>query len=119
MTTLVRIAIALLMSIFLSSCGFDIQIGDFGSGKKGNGNIATDTRSVTDDFTRVSASEGLAVYVTQADEFSIEVEADENIIDLIATDIKNGRLRVHAHENIDSATTTYINNGIICVTRNI
>lgn len=104
MTTLVRIAIALLMSIFLSSCGFDIQIGDFGSGKKGNGNIATDTRSVTDDFTRVSASEGLAVYVTQADEFSIEVEADENIIDLIATDIKNGRLRVHAHENIGSAT---------------
>ena len=104
MTTLVRIAIALLMSLFISSCGFDIKIGDFGSGEKGNGNVVTDTRSVSDDFTRISASEGLMVYVTQADEFHIEVEADENIIDLIATDISNGKLRIHARENIGRAT---------------
>ena len=104
MTTIVRIAIALLVSLFLSSCGFDIQIGDFGTGKKGNGNVVSDTRNVTDDFTRVSASEGLMVYVTQADDFKIEVEADENIIDLIATDIKNGKLRIHARENIGNAT---------------
>jgi len=104
MTTLVRIAIALLMSLFLSSCGFDIQIGDFGSGKKGNGKVVTDTRSVSEDFTKVSASEGLMVYVTQADEFSIEVEADENVIDLIATDINNGKLRIHAEQNIGRAT---------------
>ena len=104
MTTLARIAIALVVSIFLSSCGFDIQIGDFGTGKKGNGNVVTDTRTISDDFTKVSASEGLMVYVTQADEFSIEVEADDNIIDLISTDIKNGKLRIHAEENIGSAT---------------
>ncbi len=104
MTTIVRIAIALLMSIFLSSCGFDIQIGDFGTGKKGNGKIVTDSRKITEDFTKVSASEGLIVYVTQADEFSIEVEADDNVIDLIATDIKNGKLRIHASENIGNAT---------------
>jgi len=44
------------------------------------------------------------VYVTQADEFSIEVEADENVIDLIATDINNGKLRIHAEQNIGRAT---------------
>lgn len=104
MTTIVRIAIALLMSLFLSSCGFDIQIGNFGNGKKGNGTVVTESRATSDDFTRISASEGLSVYVTQADEFSIEVEADENIIDLIATDIKNGKLRIHARENIGRAT---------------
>lgn len=104
MTTLARIAIAVVVSIFLSSCGFDIQIGDFGTGKRGNGNVVTDTRSTSEGFTRVSASEGLMVYVTQADEFAIEVEADENIIDLIRTDIKNGKLRIHAEENIGSAT---------------
>ncbi len=104
MTTLARIAIAFVVSIFLSSCGFDIQIGDFGTGKKGNGNVVTDSRPVSEEFTRVSASEGLMVYVTQADDFKIEVEGDDNIIDLIRTDIKNGKLRIHAEKNIGRAT---------------
>jgi hypothetical protein len=104
MTTLARIAIALVISLFFSSCGFDVQIGDFGSGKKGNGNIITDTRAVADEFTEVAAQEGLMVYVTQANDFKIEVEADENIIDLIRTDVKNGRLRIHAEQNIGRAT---------------
>ncbi|WP_282056466.1 head GIN domain-containing protein [Maribacter luteus] len=104
MTTLVRITIALILALFLSSCGFDINFGDFGSGKKGNGNVTSETREITSEFTEVSASEGLDVYVTQGDEFGITVEADENIIDLIATDIKNDRLRIHAEENIGRAT---------------
>ncbi|WP_276167290.1 head GIN domain-containing protein [Zobellia alginiliquefaciens] len=104
MTTLIRIAIAFLVALFLSSCGFDINIGDFGTGEKGNGTVVTDTREVTDQFTEVSASEGLSVYVTQSNEFNIKVEADENIIDLIATDIKNGKLRIHATKNIGNAT---------------
>ncbi|WP_289040446.1 head GIN domain-containing protein [uncultured Zobellia sp.] len=106
MTTLIRIAIAFLVALFLSSCGFDINIGDFGRGEKGNGTVVTDNREVTGEFTKVSSSEGLMVYVTQADEFDIKVEADENIIDLIATDIKNGKLRIHARENIGKATKT-------------
>ena len=104
MTTLVRIAVAALAALFLSSCGFDINIGDFIPGKTGNGQTVTETREITEDFTEVSASEGLMVYVTQADDFSIEVEADENIIELIATDIKDGKLRIHARENIGDAT---------------
>ena len=104
MTTLVRITIALILALFMSSCGFDINFGDFGSGKKGNGIVTTETREVTSDFTVVSASEGLNVYVTDGAQFEITVEADENIIDLIATDINNGRLRIHAIENIGRAT---------------
>ncbi|MEK6155511.1 head GIN domain-containing protein [Flavobacteriaceae bacterium 3-367] len=101
MTTLARITIAFLLALILSSCAFDIN---FGEGKKGNGVVAQETREVTEEFTVVSASEGLDVYVTQAKEFSIEVEADENVIDLIGTDIKNGKLRIHAIENIGRAT---------------
>lgn len=104
MTTLARIAIALVMALILSSCGFDVNFGDFGTGIKGNGDVVTDNREITDEFTEVSASEGIEVYVTQSDDFEISVEADENIIDLIGTDIKNGELRVHAIENIGRAT---------------
>ncbi len=46
MTTLARITIALILSI-PTSCGFDINFGDFGSGKKGNGNVTSETREIT------------------------------------------------------------------------
>lgn len=104
MTTLVRITVALVLALLLSSCGFDINFGDFGSGETGNGVVVEETREITEDFTEVSASEGLDVYVTQGSEFDISVEADENIVDLIGTDIKNGKLRIHAIENIGRAT---------------
>jgi hypothetical protein len=101
MTTLARIAIAVLMALFFSSCAFDMN---FGRGKMGNGVVAKETRTVTEDFSEVSASEGIDVYITQGGDFSIEVEADENVLDLIGTDIKNGKLKVHAIENIGRAT---------------
>ncbi|WP_297798206.1 head GIN domain-containing protein [uncultured Eudoraea sp.] len=101
MTTLARITIALILALFFSSCAFDISFGD---GKKGNGVIAEDRREITDEFTVVSASEGLDVYVTQAKDFEIMVEADENVIDLIGTDIRDGKLKIHAIENIGRAT---------------
>lgn len=87
--------------VIISSCGFDIG---FGSGQKGNGEIVNETRDVTEDFTAIAASEGLEVYVKQGEDYYIEVEADENIIELIGTDIRNGRLKIHAIENIGQAT---------------
>lgn len=101
MTTLARLAIAALFSLFASSCMMDIN---FGSGKKGNGQVVEETRNVSEDFTMISASEGLDVYVTQDRDFKISVEADENVIDLIATDVRDGRLKIHTIENIGRAT---------------
>jgi hypothetical protein len=101
MTTLARFTIGLLIALLTASCGLDINIGQ---GKRGNGVVTDDRREVTEEFTVVSASEGLDVYVSQADEFEILVEADENIIDLIGTDIRDGELRIHAIENIGNAT---------------
>jgi hypothetical protein len=101
MTTLARLAIAVLLSLFASSCMMDMN---FGNGKTGNGEIVEESRDVKEDFDVVAASEGIDVFVTQGSEFNITVEADENIIDLIGTDIKDGRLRIHAIENIGRAT---------------
>lgn len=101
MITVARITIAFILALFLSSCAFDINFGD---GKKGNGVITEDQREVTEEFTIVSAQEGLDVYVTQAKDFEITVEADENVIELIGTDIRDGKLKIHAIENIGRAT---------------
>ena len=101
MKTILKGAAVVLLSLTLASCGFDIN---FGAGKAGNGVIAEQTRSLSDEFTEVYAAEGLDVFVAQGSDFEVRVEADENIIDLIATDVKNGRLRVHTTENIGNAT---------------
>ncbi len=127
MTTLARIAIAVLMALFFSSCVFDVN---FGQGKMGNGVVATENRTVTEDFSEVSAQEGIDVFVTQGNDFSIEVEADENVLDLIGTDIRNGKLKIHAIENIGRATKRvyvtlpevtglYASSGADLVTRNV
>lgn len=104
MTTLVKLIIIFLMSLFFSSCAFDINLGDWSNGKKGNGEIVSENRNTNKAFTQISAQEGIKVYVTQANDYEIKVEADENVIDLIGTDIIDGRLKVHAIENIGRAT---------------
>jgi hypothetical protein len=101
MTTIARFTIAIILALLSSSCMLDMN---FGSGVRGNGEIVEETREVTEDFTAVTASEGLDVYVTQDSRFAIRVEADENVIDLIGTDIRDGKLRVHAIKNIGRAT---------------
>ncbi|PCE64695.1 head GIN domain-containing protein [Sediminicola luteus] len=101
MTAIVRVLIAIALALAASSCAFDMN---FGNGERGNGNVVSETRSVYEDFTVVSAAEGLDVFVSQGKESSIKVEADDNIIDLIRTDISNGKLRVHAERNIGRAT---------------
>ncbi|NJB37714.1 head GIN domain-containing protein [Croceivirga sp. JEA036] len=101
MTTLVRIIITALLAIFASSCAFDVNFGD---GTKGNGQIVEETRSVTGDFTVIHASEGMDVFVAQGNSYEIRVEADENIIGLIGTDIEGDKLKIHAIENIGRAT---------------
>jgi len=95
MITIARIIAIAILSILMSSCNFN-----FGSGIKGNRNVVTEERDAEESFTTVKASEGLDVYITQSETASIEVEADENVIALIATDINNGVLKIHTEKNI-------------------
>mgnify|MGYP000527351014 CR=1 FL=1 len=99
MTTIAKILISILLALFISSCSFNT-----GSGVGGNGIVTKDTRNTPEKFTIISTTEGLNVYITQANVTSIHVEADENIIDFIKTDIKNGKLSIHTSENIGFAT---------------
>lgn len=100
MTTLIKIIVAAVLSLMLSSCNFDMN---FGSGVKGNGNVAIKDRKVLESFSTIKASEGLDVYLTQSSEEGVTVEADENLHELILTDIENGVLKIHTKQNIGKA----------------
>lgn len=80
-------------SLLLSACNFNF-------GKKGNGNVVTQERDVSENFTEIRGSAGLDVYLTQGTENKIMVEADENLQQFIETDIKNGKLHITTSENI-------------------
>ena len=97
MTTLTKIIVATLLSLSLFSCNFDINMN---SGVKGNGNVTTEERTVNETFTAIHASEGLNVFLTQSNSESITVEADENLQELIITEVKEGVLKIHTKENI-------------------
>ncbi|MDN3724108.1 head GIN domain-containing protein [Aequorivita sp. SDUM287046] len=82
-------------AIVLSACHLNIK-----TGEKGNGKVVTQEREVTADFNEVRGSAGLDVYLTQGNENKIVVEADENLLQFIETDIENGKLHVTTSENI-------------------
>ena len=95
MKTLSRISIALLLLITTTSCYFD--------GVKGNRNVITQQRKLSSDFNAIDVSQGIEVYLTISDNVSLSLEADENLHDIIITEVNDGVLHVYAEKNIWSA----------------
>ena len=105
MATLTKIIIATLLSLCLFSCNFDLNLN---SGIKGNGNLTSEERMITKPFSSIKASEGLDVYLTQSDNENIIVETDENLQELILTEVKDGVLNIHTKESIGRASAKKI-----------
>ena len=75
-----------------TSCFFD--------GVKGNRNVVTEQRNISADFDAIDVSRGIDVYITIGDKVSLSVEADENLHDIISTEVKDGTLQIYAEKNI-------------------
>jgi len=97
MTTLTKIIVTTLLSFCLFSCNFDIK---FNSGVDGNGKVTIEDRTVTEPFSSIRATEGLDVYLTQATNSKITVEADENLQELILVEVNDDVLKIHTKKNI-------------------
>ena len=99
MKTLVRITI--LISIYLAllfsttSCIFNGVIGI-----KGNGKVVSEERSISAGFDEINVQQGINLFVTQGKSTNISVEADENILDLLVTEVKNNELNIYFEKNV-------------------
>jgi hypothetical protein len=82
------------------SCGNGWNLG-FG-GIRGEGPAKTESRSVRD-FHAIEAQIPGVIEVRISDEYLVEVQAQENLLKVIKTEVKNGRLRIYSDENIWSA----------------
>ena len=78
---------AILITGMAASC--DIDDDGFFNCEKGTGNVVTDELFVQN-FTGIRVSCDIEVFVTQGDTFEIIVEGQQNIIDLIETDVQGG-----------------------------
>lgn len=97
MTTLTKIIVSTVLAMLMLSCNMNFNIGP---GVSGNGNVVTDERTLNESFDAIEVSRGLDVYLTQSDNEDIEVEADENLQEIIITEVKNNVLKIYADENI-------------------
>ncbi|MDI9337743.1 MAG: head GIN domain-containing protein [Alphaproteobacteria bacterium] len=89
------------LSIFLlytlSSCIVSVNANNWGTGTliEGSGVIKKDLRNPTTPFESVSSSGFYNVYVSYGTQFKIEVEADDNLLEYIITEVKsNGTLEI-------------------------
>lgn len=94
-----------ILSLLMFSC---INM-NWSTGVKGNGNVVMETRTVNEPFSKIKATEGLNVYLTQGGSESITVEADENLQELILTEVKDGILKIHCKEQIGRASSKKVN----------
>lgn len=91
------LGILALMSLVLSSCWM------FGPSMRGNGNVTEEVRQLRE-FDEIEVSRGMNVYITYGSPAKVVVVADNNLHDVIITDVDGDVLKVYAEANIREAT---------------
>ncbi len=90
------IFVVLFIAIGTAACG------QFRKTVYGDGDVVRKERKAGD-FTGVKVSTGIDVFLSQGNNMSIEVQADENLHEYIMTDVRNGVLYVFTDANIRRA----------------
>ncbi|MTI30538.1 head GIN domain-containing protein [Xanthovirga aplysinae] len=67
---------------------------------KGNGQVIKEERELKD-FTQIEVRRGIKVFITQADNFRVEVETDENLISEIMTHVEGDELLIYPTKDIE------------------
>ncbi len=70
---------------------------------KGSGNVVTESRDISD-FKGVDVSGVFQVEITAQKDFSVEIEADDNLMPLIKTEVRNGVLHLETEGSLSCIT---------------
>ena len=97
MKNILKVSVLFLLLIGTSSCFMD--------GVKGDGNVVMKNRKISNDFSKVVVSRGIDLYITKSKGLELEIEADENLHELITTEVNNGVLEISSSRNIWSASS--------------
>ncbi|AUC85032.1 DUF2807 domain-containing protein [Polaribacter sp. ALD11] len=87
--------IVLFIATIFTSCGVDML-----NKVNGNRNVVVKERKPQDNFSGIKVSTGIDLYISQGNKNAITVEADENLHDLIITEVNDGVLKIYTDKNI-------------------
>jgi len=82
-----------LLFTFTSSCTYAIK------GIKGNGKVVKQEREISS-FSGIEVGGAFKVYLTQGSSETLTVEADENLLEVIETEVRGSTLRIRTTEDI-------------------
>ncbi len=88
--------------IFSTNCGFG-GINNFGEGVTGSGTSKTEQRNVTG-FRAIEASGAVNLEVDAQKDFSVTVEADDNLLQYIKTEVSGDTLKIYSEGKISPTT---------------
>ncbi|QOD61887.1 DUF2807 domain-containing protein [Polaribacter haliotis] len=88
------VAILFLATVF-TSCGVDMF-----NRVNGNRNVTIEDRKVDENFSGIKVSSGIDLYITQGNTNEVTIEADENLHEIIITEVNDGVLRIYSEKNI-------------------
>ena len=71
-------------------------------GVRGNGDVTTETRNVSS-FNAIVVTGSVDVYLSQGEEEKVSVEADENLLEIIRTEVEGSTLHIYEKKNIRKA----------------
>lgn len=99
MKTLVKITVLIttyLIILFTTTSCFVEGI----SGIKGSNKVVSEDRNISSDFESIKVQQGISLYLTQGNSTAINVEADDNIIDLLITEVNDNELKIYFEKNV-------------------
>lgn len=91
-----------ILALLIISSSLNAQI--FSKKIKGNGELITKTRTVSD-FDEIGVAGSFDVKLIKGKEGTITIKADENLIEYIVTEVKNGKLKIKPKKGYNLRST--------------
>ncbi|MFD2909525.1 head GIN domain-containing protein [Flavobacterium ardleyense] len=98
--------LVLIFAITLTACNPNVRISE---DVEGNGTVVTEKRAIAENFSKVIATAGINVNVTQGTSNQVEVETDDNLLKYVVTKVENGILTLKIEGNVSFMSTITVN----------
>lgn len=91
-----------LFYILIALLSFFLLPTTYAQGVRGDGNVTTETRA-TSSFNAIAVTGSVDVYLSQGEKEEVTVEADQNLLEIIRTEVKGNTLHIYETKNIRKA----------------
>ncbi len=95
------LAVGIIVSGVFSFGNYSFKMFSFSRGLKGSGDLKTEKRDLSD-FTGVKVSGVFQVEITVQDNFEVQIQADDNLLEYIETEVDGDTLEISTNKRISS-----------------